>query len=113
MKKILLFLMSILSIFLLSGCNKENKDLDKEFDDTVFNTLINYSMSIYDKKQYTNYKILDNQYYISLKNLKELNYDTSMFVRPSNNTECNIDQTGITITLVSDTYNTSYSVLCE
>ena len=51
MKKILLFLISILSIFLLSGCNKETKDLDKDFDDTVFNTLINYSISIYDKKQ--------------------------------------------------------------
>lgn len=113
MKKILLFLISILSIFLLTGCGKTNEELDKEFDDKIYNILINYSMEIYDKKQYTNYKILDNQYYISLKNLKELNYDTSMFVRPSSKKECNLEQTGITITLVSDTYTTSYSMLCE
>ena len=36
-----------------------------------------------------------------------------MFVRPSSKKECNLEQTGITITLVSDTYNTSYSILCE
>ena len=36
-----------------------------------------------------------------------------MFTNPVNNTECDNEQTGITITLVSDTYNTSYSILCE
>ena len=44
MKKILLFLISILSIFLLTGCGKTNEELDKEFDDKIYNTLINYSM---------------------------------------------------------------------
>ena len=32
MKKILLFLISILSIFLLTGCGKTDEELDKEFD---------------------------------------------------------------------------------
>ena len=102
MKKILLFLISILSIFLLTGCGKTDEELDKEFDDKV-----------YDNNQYQKYQILDNQYCISLKNLKELGYDISMFNRPSTKKQCDLEQTGITITLVSDTYNTSYSILCE
>ena len=102
MKKILLFLISILSIFLLTGCGKTDEELDKEFDDKVYNN-----------NQYQKYQILDNQYCISLKNLKELGYDISMFNRPSTKKQCDLEQTGITITLVSDTYNTSYSILCE
>lgn len=113
MKKILLILVSILSILTLTACGKTDEELDKEFDDKVYNTLINYSAKVYDNNQYQKYQILDNQYYISLKNLKELGYDISMFNRPSTKKQCDLEQTGITITLVSDTYNTSYSVLCE
>ena len=105
MKKILLIMFSILSILMLTGCGKTDEELDKEFDDKVYNT--------YDSNQYQKYQILDNQYYISLKNLKELGYDISMFNRPSTKKQCDLEQTGITITLVSDTYNTSYSILCE
>ena len=90
-----------------------DEELDKELDDKVYNTLINYSAKVYDNNQYQKYQILDNQYYISLKNLKELGYDISMFNRPSTKKQCDLEQTGITITLVSDTYNTSYSILCE
>ena len=90
MKKILLILVSILSILTLTACGKTDEELDKEFDDKVYNTLINYSAKVYDNNQYQKYQILDNQYYISLKNLKELGYDISMFNRPSTKKQCDI-----------------------
>ena len=40
MKKILLILVSILSILTLTACGKTDEELDKEFDDKVYNTLI-------------------------------------------------------------------------
>ena len=64
MKKILLILVSILSILTLTACGKTDEELDKEFDDKVYNTLINYSAKVYDNNQYQKYQILDNQYYI-------------------------------------------------
>ena len=42
MKKILLILASILSILTLTACGKTDEELDKEFDDKVYNTLIKY-----------------------------------------------------------------------
>ena len=113
MKKILILAISIISVLLLTGCGKTDEEIKKEFDSKVDTALMDYSLKIYNEKQYINYKRAENEYYISLKNLKELGYDTTMFTNPVNNTECDNEQTGITITLVSDTYNTSYSILCE
>lgn len=115
MKKKLILIISILSIFLLTGCNnkKTNEELDKKFDNKVTNTLIDYSLQIYNNNQYSNYKIGDNEYYVSLKNLKELGYNTDVFIRPSNNTECDNDKTGITITIQDESFSSSYSVLCK
>ena len=113
MKNILILAISIISVLLLTGCGKTDKEIKKGFDSKVDTALMDYSLKIYNEKQYINYKRAENEYYISLKNLKELGYDTTMFTNPANNTECDNEQTGITITLVSDTYNTSYSILCE
>mgnify|MGYP000148156469 CR=1 FL=1 len=71
------------------------------------------ALKIYNEKQYTNYKRAENEYYISLKNLKELGYDTTMFTNPVNNTECDNEQTGITIIITGDTFSSSFSSSCK
>ena len=47
------------------------------------------------------------------KALKELGYDTTMFTNPVNNTECDNEQTGITIIITGDTFSSSFSSSCK
>lgn len=113
MKKILILAISIVSVLLLTGCGKTDEEIKKEFDSKVDTALMDYSLKIYNEKQYINYKRTENEYYISLKNLKELGYDTTMFTNPVNNTECDNEQTGITIIITGDTFSSSFSSSCK
>ena len=79
MKNILILAISIISVLLLTGCGKTDEEIKKGFDSKVDTALMDYSLKIYNEKQYINYKRAENEYYISLKNLKELGYDTTMF----------------------------------
>ena len=45
--------------------------------------------------------------------IKELGYDTTMFTNPVNNTECDNEQTGITIIITGDTFSSSFSSSCK
>lgn len=113
MKKIFMITLSVFMIILLTGCGKTNEEIEKEFEDKVSNTLMDYSLQIYNNEQYLNYKISDTEYYISLKDLKDLGYDTTMFIKPTNQTECDIEKTGITITIVDGSFSSSFSSLCK
>ncbi len=113
MKKIFMIILSAFIAILLTGCGKTDEEIEKDFENKVSNTLMDYSLQIYNKKQYLNYKISDTEYYISLKSLKDLGYDTSMFIKPTNKVSCDSEKTGITITIIDETFSSSFSSLCK
>lgn len=106
MKKILIAILCLLLI----GCNKNIKEEIKEKqDDTKYlskiqlnEILFNYAIEIYDTKKYENFTKKDKEYFISLKELNEMKYDTSMFISPNSHKECDVENSGIII----DTENT-------
>ena len=124
MKKKAILIITILTIILLTGCDKKVQNNDNTtttkksetlyFASSYSDVLLSYGNEIFDKKEYLNYKTNDNEYYISLKNLKELGYETRMFVNENSLKECDSEKTGITMKIVKEgTYDISVSAYCE
>ncbi len=124
MKKKGILIICIISILLFTGCNKKEQNNDNTittnktgtffFVSSFSDVLLSYGNEIFDKKEYLNYKTGDNEYYISLANLKELGYETRMFVNEKTYKECDSQKTGITMKVTEDgTYDISVSAYCE
>ena len=81
MKKKGILIICMISILLFTGCNKKEQNNDNTittnktgtffFVSSFSDVLLSYGNEIFDKKEYLNYKTGDNEYYISLANLKE------------------------------------------
>ena len=124
MKKKGILIICIISILLFTGCNKKEQNNDNTittnktgtffFVSSFSDVLLSYGNEIFDKKEYLNYKKGDNEYYISLVNLKELGYETRMFVNDKTYKKCDSEKTGITMKITEDgTYDISVSAYCE
>lgn len=124
MKKKGILIICIISILLFTGCNKKEQNNDNTittnktgtffFVSSFSDVLLSYGNEIFDKKEYLNYKTGDNEYYISLANLKELGYETRMFVNEKTYKECDSQKTGITMKVTEDgTYDIAVNAYCE
>ena len=124
MKKTGILIISLISILLFTGCgkkveNNDNTTTTKKREPFIFvssfsDVLLSYGNEIFDKKEYLNYKKGDNEYYISLVNLKELGYETRMFVNDKTYKKCDSEKTGITMKITEyGTYDISVSAYCE
>lgn len=124
MKKKGILIICIISILLFTGCNKKVQNNDNTtttkktetffFASSFTDVLLDYGNEIFDKKEYLNYKTGDNEYYISLANLKELGYETRMFINEKSLKECDSEKTGITMKVTEEgTYDIAVNAYCE
>ncbi len=83
-------------------------------------TLYNYGVEIYNQKKYVSIEKTEGEYFISLNDLSNLNYDISKFVNPNGNHEsCDKEKTGVVIDLDNvrkveyEKYPLMVSVFCD
>ena len=91
MKKILIIMM----LLLLCSCGKKETNEELTIEE-MNNILFEYSNKIYESNDYKNFDKVDNQYFISLKDLSsKYKYDFSNFINKDNHKECDLETSGI------------------